>query len=162
MEGLSRLALSLCGLLAIDPPCRALKRGHNRGREVSCDTGWERYVRISHQGMSTLNSTLPQAPSLLLSSDDVQADLARAHAAVNGSFVWRFPYFHAAKEKIAIPPVRVEVAWASNLTHAARLVLRSLPRRFAALHLRRRDTVSIHCCADCHVLTLCCLSALYR
>eukprot|EP00966_Prymnesium_polylepis_P116198 2686063-Prymnesium_polylepis.1 len=59
MEGLSRLAISLCALLAMDMPCHSLKRGHNRGKNVSCSWDWDRYVSMGYEGMSTLNTTLP-------------------------------------------------------------------------------------------------------
>ena len=113
MEALSRLAVSLCARLAMDAPCRALKRGHNRGKNVSCAWEWDHYVRMSHRGMSTLNSTLPPMPALRLGSEDVRADLARARASRNTSFVWEFPYYHAAIKQIKIPSAPVDVVWAA-------------------------------------------------
>ncbi|KAL1522139.1 hypothetical protein AB1Y20_021779 [Prymnesium parvum] len=141
LEALSRLAAPLCALVAMDPPCRALKRGHNRGKELPCAWGWDRYVRISHAGTAMLNRTLPPAPALRVGSTDAAADLARVRAVRGGSFVWRFPYFHAAARQIRFPAARVEVAFARNLSRAAEEVAARLPRRFSTLHVRRRDTV---------------------
>ena len=143
MESLSRLAVSLCALLAMDAPCHALKRGHNRGKNVSCALGWGHYVQISHEGMNTLNSTMPLLPALRLGSEDARADLAlaRATARRNATFIWKFPYYHAAVGLIRIPRAPVEVAWARNFSVTADLVLQTLPTLFSTLHIRRRDTV---------------------
>ena len=142
MEALSRLALSLCALLAMDAPCHALRRGHNRGKNVSCAWGWDHYVQIRHKGMSTLNSTLPLGPALHLGSGDVRADLARARASGNATFVWDFPSFFVAINYIPIPPApAVDVVWASNFSATADLVLQTLPSAFSTLHIRRRDTM---------------------
>lgn len=140
MEALGKLAISLCALLAMDPPCRALKRGHNRGKEVSCNWTWSHYVQLTHDGMDVLNSTLPPAPFLKLGSENASSDLMRARRSRGQPFVWEFPYFHAAVRHVLIPQVRMEVVWARNFSEVADRLLQTLPKLFTTLHIRRRDT----------------------
>jgi hypothetical protein len=143
MQTLARLAVSVCALLAMDPPCQTLKRGHNRGRNVSCEWGWDRYVRISHDGADVLNSTLPPRPRALGGLDVVatHAQARKCGLTPRCAFVWTFPYFHTAPVSRIPIAAKVDVSLARHLSKAADTVLREVAvASFSTLHIRRRDT----------------------
>ena len=149
LESLAKLAVSVCALLSMERPCKLLKRGHNRGMNVSCDWGWDRYARVHYKGMDVLSSTSPAATKempLALTGSNVVDSYDRAHAcghAESCTFVWTFPYFHTTAFDQLRTPARVELVLARHISDEADSVQQELAvKAYNTLHVRRRDTTA--------------------